>query len=153
MLTLTQALRHEILAHTLAAKPDEACGILAGPPGSHTPTRYIPMRNAAHEPARPYLYQFDPAQQLAAYQDMDQRGEDPLAIVHSHTATEARPSAVDILHAADPQTLYLIVSLKDPAAPVLRAWRIHHGAATEEAITVPPAQPNTMNQPATALDA
>lgn len=153
MLALTQALRHEVLTHTFAAIPDEACGILAGPPGSGMPTRFIPMANAAHEPARPYLYQFDPAQQLAVYRELDERGEDPLAIVHSHTSTEARPSAVDILHACDPKTLYLIISFKDPHAPVLRAWCIHAGTAHEEPVQIVQGQPNATNQPATALDA
>ncbi len=134
MLILSDALRGQVIAHARAAYPEEACGILAGPAGSDTPTRYLPMDNAAPSATREYAYRFDPAQQLAAYREMDQCGEDPLALVHSHPHTSATPSAVDVARAAEPGAHYLILSLEDPAAPVLRAWRIRDGRAVEETL-------------------
>lgn len=135
MLTLTESLRDEIIAHARACYPQEACGILAGPQGTTTPTRYIPMANNAPPNTREWAYRFNATAQLAAYKNMDERGEDPLALVHSHTHTEAHPSAVDIACAAEPDAHYLIVSLKNPQQPVLRAWHIRDGHATEQPIT------------------
>lgn len=133
MLILNDTLREQMITHARACYPEEACGILAGPTGGD-PIRFIPMSNAAPAETREYAYRFDAAQQLAAYREMDGCGEDPIALVHSHPFTEARPSAVDVALAADPDPLYLIVSLKDPANPVLRAWRIRGGRAAEESL-------------------
>jgi proteasome lid subunit RPN8/RPN11 len=132
MLILRDALRAEVIKHARTCYPDECCGILAGPVGATEPTRYVPMGNAAPPATRQYAYRFDAAAQLAAYLEMDARGEDPIALVHSHTYTRAVPSAIDVACAAEPDAHYLIVSLKDRDNPVLRAWRIRGGDATEE---------------------
>ena len=59
-----------------------------------------------------------------------------LAIYHSHTHTEARPSPTDVRLAAWPEACYLIVSLANDAKPDLRAYRITDGEVTEEAIEI-----------------
>jgi proteasome lid subunit RPN8/RPN11 len=102
-----------------------------------------------------WAYQFDPIEQVAAFQEMDERGEDPLVIYHSHTHTAAVPSGTDTKHAHYPDAHYLIVSLIDPGQPVLRSWRLAGQGAPapwrEEPIEIL-AQPNTTNQPATAAE-
>lgn len=119
MLVLTEALRDEIIAHAREQHPVEACGIIAGPPAGR-PTRLIRMHNAT---GSEWAYQFDPAQQVAAFADMDQRGEDPLVIYHSHSYTAAIPSGTDTRYATLPDAHYLIVSLADnEEQPELRAW-------------------------------
>src|SRR4029079_3366297 len=59
------------------------------------------------------------------------------AIVHSHTASPARPSPTDLREAHYPEALYVLVSLSpaeaDPAtgAESVRAWRIVDGGVHE----------------------
>jgi proteasome lid subunit RPN8/RPN11 len=131
MLILADTLREQVIAHARDACPEEACGILAGPAAGDRPTRLVRMRNILSSAV---AYQFDAAEWLALNRQMDARGEDPLVFYHSHTSTEARPSAIDVARATEPDALYLIVSLKDRAAPVLRAWRIAGAVAVEEEI-------------------
>jgi [CysO sulfur-carrier protein]-S-L-cysteine hydrolase len=57
-----------------------------------------------------------------------------LAIYHSHTASEAYPSPTDVRLAFWPEAAYVLISLSDPARPVVRAFRIEDGAVTEERI-------------------
>jgi proteasome lid subunit RPN8/RPN11 len=66
-------------------------------------------------------------------QSADDRGLAVLGVVHSHTQTEAYPSATDVAQAPDPNWNYAIVSLKyDP--PRLRNSRIVSGEITETTI-------------------
>lgn len=90
MLTLTKALFDQIVEHSRQDHPDEACGVIAGPAGSGRPERFIPMLNAARSPT---FYEFDSADLLKLYREMDDRDEEPVIIYHSHTATEAYPRA------------------------------------------------------------
>jgi [CysO sulfur-carrier protein]-S-L-cysteine hydrolase len=135
MLTISSALRAEILAHARADHPDEACGIIAGPAGSDRPDRFIPMLNAERSPT---FYRFDSMEQLKVWREMDDRDEVPLVIYHSHTATEAYPSRTDISYAMEPDAHYVLVSTRDPALDEFRSFRIIDGAVTEEEVTVVP---------------
>lgn len=130
MLRLRRDLLDAMVAHCRAEHPIEACGVLAGRDG--VPERHIPMRNAEESRTR---YAMDPDEQLAVWRDMDERGEQPVVIYHSHTATEAVPSAPDVRFAAEPDTHYLIVSTRHPKIPEVRAYRIADGEAVEEAVT------------------
>lgn len=130
MLRLPRDLLDAVVAHCRAEHPIEACGVLAGWDGQAE--RHIPMRNAANSRTR---YAMDPEQQLAVWREMDERGEQPVVIYHSHTATEAVPSAPDVKFAAEPDAHYLIVSTRDDE-PDWRLWRITDGVTTEEPVTV-----------------
>jgi proteasome lid subunit RPN8/RPN11 len=57
--------------------------------------------------------------------------------VHSHTHTDAYPSATDVAQAPDPSWHYVIVSMKDDA-PVTRSFRILDGDIVDEPIEVLP---------------
>ena len=93
MLILDRSVRDMIIAHARRDHPDEACGIVAGPAGSDRPERVIEMTNAARSMTR---YEFEPAEQLRVYREMDDRDEEPVVVYHSHTATEAYPSRTDV---------------------------------------------------------
>src|SRR6202161_4319522 len=80
MLTISRALHAQILAHARADHPDEACGVIAGPAGSDRPERLIAMLNAKRSPT---FYRFDSMEQLRVWQEMDDRGEEPVVIYHS----------------------------------------------------------------------
>ena len=57
-----------------------------------------------------------------------------LVIYHSHTHTQAYPSATDIRLAAYPEATYAIVTLQDRDAPDVRAFRILDGVVTEREV-------------------
>src|SRR3954452_11378779 len=133
MLTITQALFDQIVAHAREDHPDEACGVVAGPVGSGRPERFVPMLNAARAPT---FYEFDSADLLALYREMDDRDEEPVVIYHSHTATEAYPSQTDIALAQEPGAHYVLVSTREPDSVELRSYRILDGEVTEEEVSV-----------------
>ncbi len=66
---------------------------------------------------------------------IDAVGGDVWAIVHSHPATGAVPSRLDVSMAAHPDALYVIVSLEGPK-PELRAWRILRGVRHEVVVEI-----------------
>ena len=133
MLTIDASIRDAIVAHARRDHPDEACGIVAGVEGSDRPTRFVAMANAERSPT---FYRFDSAEQFALYREMDARGEEPVVIYHSHTATEAYPSRTDIELASEPSAHYVLVSTRDETETELRSYRILDGVVTEEPVSV-----------------
>ena len=137
MLQISQGLVANLLAHARTDHPDEACGVIAGPAGSDRPTRFIPMVNAARSPT---FYEFDSADLLKLYRDLDSNNEDPVVIYHSHTSTEAYPSRTDIAYASEPFAHYVLVSTRETGAEdgpyELRSFRIVDGEVTEEEIVI-----------------
>jgi len=141
VLTISQALVDEIVAHAKRDHPDEACGMVVGPEGSDRPERFVPMINAAGSPT---FYEYDSTELLRLYKEMDQNDEEPVVIYHSHTATEAYPSRTDTDLAAEPGAHYVLVSTRvhgNSEGPVeFRSYRIVEGEVTEEEVTVVPDQ-------------
>ena len=133
MLRIRRDLVDAIVAHAREDHPDEACGVIAGPEGSDRPTRFIPMLNAARSPT---FYEFDSADLLKLYRDMDARDEVPVVIYHSHTATEAYPSRTDVSYASEPEAHYVLVSTRAPDAHEFRSYRIVDGEISEEPVEV-----------------
>ena len=76
-------------------------------------------------------YLIDPREQLRAFREMDDRGEDLVAIYHSHPASQAYPSPTDRAEAHYPDAFYVLVSLRT-SDPELRAFRIHPDGAVRE---------------------
>ena len=137
MLKIDRATYDAIVAHAKKDHPDEACGIVAGPEGSDTPTRFVPMVNAAGSPT---FYEFDSQELLALYKEMDKSDEEPVVIYHSHTATEAYPSRTDIRLASEPNAHSVLVSTREhgnsPGPVEFRSYRIVDGEVTEEEVSV-----------------
>ncbi len=133
MLTLPAALRAKIVAHARADHPDEACGVIAGPAGTGRPERFIPMMNAERSPT---FYRFDSIEQLRVWREMEERGEEPVVIYHSHTATAAYPSRTDISYASEPDAHYVLVSTRDADEVEFRSYRIVAGTVTEEEVRI-----------------
>ncbi len=151
MLSIDQATYDAIVAHAKRDHPDEACGVVAGAEGSDRPERFVPMVNAASSPT---FYEFDPTDLLRLYRDMDARGEEPVVVYHSHTATEAYPSRTDIGLAQEPNAHYVLVSTREhgnSAGPVeFRSYRIVDGEVTEEEVSVQPSpEPPESPEPTT----
>jgi [CysO sulfur-carrier protein]-S-L-cysteine hydrolase len=133
VLTIPRELRDKIVAHARADHPDEACGVLAGPAGSDRPERFIAMTNAARSPT---FYEFDSSEQFRVWREMEDAGEEPVVIYHSHTATQAYPSRTDISLASEPDAHYVLVSTREEDATEFRSYRIEDGQVTEEPVTV-----------------
>jgi proteasome lid subunit RPN8/RPN11 len=133
MLVIRADLVDAMLAHARADHPDEACGVLAGPDGSDRPERHIAMVNAERSPT---FYRFDSAEQLKVWRALDNAGEVPVVIYHSHTATEAYPSRTDVSLAAEPDAHYVLVSTRHAGRNDVRSYRIIDGVVTEEPVSI-----------------
>jgi proteasome lid subunit RPN8/RPN11 len=132
MLRLSATAYRRMIGHCLDGLPHEACGLLGGDPDTGRALVCYPTGNVA---ASARLYTVDPKHHLHADRDAEGRGLEIMGVFHSHTHTEAYPSATDVAQAPDPGWHYVIVSLKD-LAPVTRAYRIVDGEISEEPIVV-----------------
>jgi len=133
VLRIDRATHDAIVAHARRDHPDEACGVVAGPEGTDHPARFIPMLNAARSPT---FYEFDSADLLQLYKELDANDEEPVVVYHSHTATEAYPSRTDISYASEPNAHYVLVSTRDADETEFRSFRIVDGVVTEEPVEV-----------------
>ena len=138
MLELERQYADEIVAHALEEDPNECCGILAGQDGRVT--RLYRMTNTEHSP---YRYNMDAKELYLTYREIDDNGWDLLAIYHSHTHTEAHPSATDVRMATWPdgksiwpEAYYILVSLMDKRSPAIRAFRIEDGTISEQELRI-----------------
>ncbi len=95
-------------------------------------TTVYPCRNA-DESGRTYTV--DSKDLLRAMRDADDNGGDIVGVFHSHTHTDAYPSATDVRQAVDPRWFYVLVSFRH-ADPVLRSFRIVDGEITEVPVEV-----------------
>jgi proteasome lid subunit RPN8/RPN11 len=111
----------EIVAHARRDAPRECCGLLGGGHDGQIQTIY-PLRNVASESL--VTYEAAPEDLFAAQRTMRRRGEQLLAIYHSHPRSkDPEPSATDVRLAYYPTAVYFIVGLGDKE-PCLRAFRI-----------------------------
>lgn len=131
MVQVLQAVYDEMVAHALAERPYECCGMLAGEGGRVT--RAFRATNVADRKA--VRYEVAPREILRIMDAMDDADLDHIGIYHSHTHTRAYPSATDIGLAAYP-VYYVIVSLVDFRQPDVKAYTIADGEVTEEPIEV-----------------
>jgi proteasome lid subunit RPN8/RPN11 len=116
----------EVIAHAIEASPCEACGLLLGI--QNRIEQVIRMRNAD---ASDVSYCFDAGEQMKVMKDMEASNMQMIAIYHSHPASSAFPSKVDIERAffpgtrelSYPDTALMIVGLSD-RDPEIRAFTI-----------------------------
>ena len=130
MLTLPRAVHDRMVAHCLVGLPLEACGLLGGDSITGQVVTCYPTRNVA---ASAKLYTVDPLEHLRADRDAEASGNAIIGVFHSHTHTEAYPSATDIAQAPDPAWHYVLVSLRD-TRPVVRSYRIVDSQPAEEPV-------------------
>ena len=126
-LRLPKPLYEDVIAHCQQDYPKEACGVLGGRQGAVA--KVFPMTNVDRSAIS---YQMDPKEQLRVMKQMRQDGHDMLAIYHSHTASAAYPSPVDVTLAVYPEVSYVLVSLADRQQPQMRSYRIVDGAILPE---------------------
>jgi len=122
-LRIPRDIYEELIEHARADAPNECCGLIGGGDGEAR-TLYR-ARNAEASPLR---YRLDPQDQFRIMSELERRGEELVAIYHSHTNSPAYPSQTDInLALAEaggervqlfPGTIYLIASLAEGERPL-----------------------------------
>jgi proteasome lid subunit RPN8/RPN11 len=121
-----------MVAHAIQDAPNECCGIIAGKDG-----RATKLFRAKNSEASPYRYNVDPKDLLKIFRECEHNDWTFIAIYHSHTASEAYPSPTDVRLAFWPEAAYVLISLADPAGPVVRAFRIEDGVVRDDPIEQP----------------
>lgn len=117
----------QLLDHARAETGREICGLIAARDG--VPVECIPIGNVSGNPA--HRYRMDPEALIRTLFRMEQDGKELYAIYHSHPASPAAPSAIDIAEAGWPEALYLIISLNTKGVLEMRGHRIRGGASIE----------------------
>ena len=131
MLRLDKRFRDEIIQHALEDDTIECCGVLAGSDGQFA--KLFRMTNVENSP---YRFSWDSKELINVWREMESNDWEHRAVYHSHTHSEAYPSATDIRLAAWPEAYYVIVSLMNKDNPQVRAFRIVDGEVSEEPIEV-----------------
>lgn len=121
MTTLTLFHIEKIFAYAMEAAPAECCGLIGGTEAREATSIY-PLRNVAAD--KIVSYEAAPEDLFSAQRQMRERGEELIAIYHSHPrSAEPEPSETDVRLAYYPQAVYFIVGLAG-AQPVIRAFRL-----------------------------
>jgi proteasome lid subunit RPN8/RPN11 len=121
----------EIVRHAREEMPNECCGIIATRDGA-----VVQVFRATNADASPVRYSLDPNEQLRISNEIEANGWELGAIYHSHTRSAAYPSQTDVNLAFYPDALYLIVSLAEPEAPDVRAFRIVDSKISEADLAI-----------------
>jgi proteasome lid subunit RPN8/RPN11 len=129
-LALDRATFEALVAHARSDFPFEVCGFLGL--GSDGSIVHLPVANAERSVT---YYAMEPRELLRAVRAIEDEDRG-MVIYHSHTHTQAYPSATDVRLAAYPEALYLILTLQDPDAPEARAFTILDGVIAEVAVRV-----------------
>jgi proteasome lid subunit RPN8/RPN11 len=130
VISIQQAQLDEIFEHSRGADPRECCGLMGG--NEARAMTVYPMRNVAANPL--VTYEAAPEDLFAAQRTMRDRGEQLLAIYHSHPrSADPRPSETDVRLAYYPRAVYLIVGLGGQQ-PRLCAFRISESEGSWEPV-------------------
>jgi proteasome lid subunit RPN8/RPN11 len=81
------------------------------------------------------VYEIDPKVLLQTFRRADDEGLSVLGVFHSHTHSDAYPSATDVRQAPDPSWHYVLISLAGTRADV-RSFRVVEGIVTPETVSV-----------------
>jgi proteasome lid subunit RPN8/RPN11 len=127
---ISQALLDDIVAHAREESPNECCGMIASRDGEA-----VRIFRATNTAASPFRYELDPMEQYRIQSEIDDLGMELGAIYHSHTRSDPVPSQTDINLAFYPESVYVIVGVKDDEADV-RAWHIADGKYSQVEMTV-----------------
>jgi [CysO sulfur-carrier protein]-S-L-cysteine hydrolase len=122
-LQIRRAAVDAVIAHAREEAPLECCGLLIGVPG--LVEEALRTRNV-RQSATTYLV--NPADHFAAIRRARTERRTILGAYHSHPRTSAVPSPSDLREALYGDFLYVIVSLADPRAADLRAYRLDAGS-------------------------
>jgi proteasome lid subunit RPN8/RPN11 len=134
---LDGVLYKEIVEQGLREFPNESCGVIA----ADAEGRPVEVMAATNIDASTATYRMAAEDQLRIDRRIEDQGWTTWGFYHSHTHSEASPSATDRGHskrvvAFYPDVRFLILSLEDRQKPVLRSFFIVDGEVTEEELTI-----------------
>ena len=131
MIEIPKAIHDDMITHAQKGFPLEVCGILGGAGDTVSVNYRMTNTDASNE-----HFMMEPKEQFAVVKELRAKGLSMLAIYHSHPETPARPSEEDIKLALTPDVSYLIISLADAAAPVIKSFKISSGIVQNETIEI-----------------
>jgi [CysO sulfur-carrier protein]-S-L-cysteine hydrolase len=131
MIEIPKTMYDDMIAHAQEGFPLEVCGILGGAGDTVSVNYRMTNTDASNE-----HFMMEPKEQFAVVKELRAKGLSMLGIYHSHPETLARPSEEDIKLALTPAVSYLIISLADAAAPVIKSFKIESGNVLFEEIKV-----------------
>jgi proteasome lid subunit RPN8/RPN11 len=108
-----------MISHCVREAPLECCGILGGIAPPLVTSIYL-LRNESQSETR---YSADPHDLINTQLELRRRGEDILAIYHSHPRWHAIPSRTDLAENYYGEVPRIIVSLLGDS-PDVRVWRL-----------------------------
>ncbi len=121
---IARPLLEQIVEHAVRDAPNECCGVVASRDGAAT---------AVHETenlaASPFRFEIDGLTLMRLIDEIDDGGEELVAIYHSHTRSQPYPSQTDVNFAALwPGVEWLIVGVPKDGEPEVRSYLIEDGA-------------------------
>ena len=125
---LPAEIRRAMVAHASFCLPDEGCGLLAADRAGRLRMVYC-LSNGAPSPS---AYTLDPGEHFRALRHAEAQGWHLAGVFHSHPRGPAIPSATDVAQALEPEWLYVVVGLEEPAASEVRGFLDQGGLVTEE---------------------
>ena len=130
-MVIPRAFADAVVQHAQEEYPNECCGLFAV--DGDVVSRLYPAENIHHSPLR---FEIEGRVVLKAYEDIEGQGAS-VGLYHSHTQSAAYPSQTDMNFAELwPGAVWLIASLADRDAPVLKAFRIDGRDIEEVELTV-----------------
>jgi len=121
----------DMISHARSEAPNECCGILAT--ANNKVTKLYRTTNAESSPVR---YNIESKELFAVHKDIECRGWKLGGIYHSHISNNAYPSKTDVERALWPESLYFIISLKNPKQPIIRSFQIIDGNTSEQELSI-----------------
>jgi proteasome lid subunit RPN8/RPN11 len=134
VLRLPAAMRDQIFAHGREEYPRECMGMIGGS-GEELVDLYRMVNTSEIDKA----YAGDPEENIDVGERMDERGQLPLVIYHSHPGTEAYFSETDEKVAREGiwgPIVYVVASIKPDADPYMKAFRIPFDDAPVEEVEI-----------------
>lgn len=130
MIRLNDSLVAELFAHARAVAPEECCGVIGG--NQEEAKSVYCLRNVSKNPLN--SYEAAPEDLFKAQRFMRGKGEELLAIYHSHPrSSNPKPSETDVALAFYPNAVYLIIGF-DGEENVLKAFRIYESVGRWEEV-------------------
>lgn len=129
-LIIGQRLLQRVLEHCYEERPLEACGVLTGRAGK---VHHAYATDNARQ--SPLFFEVEEEQRERILREIEERGEELVAIYHSHPTSPALPSLNDVNQAVHyPQALRVIVSLAGPTN--VRAFLIENGKVRDVMLAI-----------------
>ncbi len=121
----------EMVAHARSEAPNECCGMVGGREGVP-----VAVYRAANAEASPLRYSIAPDEQFRLMREIEDAGDELVAIYHSHPKSAAYPSQTDVNLSGWPDAVYVIVSLQDSESPDVRGFWIRDGEISDAGLLV-----------------